>query len=133
MRCFVDTNAWVAWAQADEPGHRRALETLRSVPPDRVVTSDHVIGETFTRLRTKRGYAAAARAGAILLDESYVRWESVTPEDFGAAWAMFSKYGDKELSFTDCTVLVQPERLGIGPIFAFDDDFRKMGRRVIPG
>jgi predicted nucleic acid-binding protein len=42
------------------------------------------------------------------------------------------KYADQRLSFTDCTTIALLEQLEIGQIFAFDEDFQKVGYHVVP-
>ena len=51
----------------------------------------------------------------------------VTDEERFKAWVLFKKYGDKELSFTDCTSFALMKKLGLQKAFAFDDHFRQIG------
>jgi len=44
--------------------------------------------------------------------------------DIALAWEIFSRFDDKDWSFTDCTSKVIIERLGIQQAFAFDNHFR---------
>ena len=53
--------------------------------------------------------------------------------DFAQAWKLFQRYDDKGLSFTDCTILAQVERLELDAVFTFDAGFRKVGVKVVPG
>ena len=55
----------------------------------------------------------------------------VTEEIENKACGIFSKYEDKELSFTDCTSFAIMEKFGIRNAFAFDDDFERMGYMVL--
>ncbi|MEX2015753.1 MAG: hypothetical protein WD873_03880 [Candidatus Hydrogenedentales bacterium] len=41
------------------------------------------------------------------------------------AWDVFRRYDDKRWSFTDCTIRVVMERLGVTTAFAFDAHFRQ--------
>ena len=45
---------------------------------------------------------------------------------------MICEYMDKELSFTDCTILPSlMEKFGITAVFAFDSDFERLGHTVL--
>ena len=48
------------------------------------------------------------------------------------ALATMRKYDEHRLSFTDCTTLVLMEHLGIERVFAFDEDFHKVGYVLVP-
>jgi predicted nucleic acid-binding protein len=53
---FVDTGAWYAVQVADDEWHRDAGETLHGIVagPHVLVTSNRVVGETYTLLRHLR-------------------------------------------------------------------------------
>lgn len=48
------------------------------------------------------------------------------------AWRLLRKYADHRLSFTDGTTLALIEQLQIQHVFAFDEDFRRLGHSVVP-
>jgi predicted nucleic acid-binding protein len=48
------------------------------------------------------------------------------------AWEFFRKYQDKVLSYTDCVIGTIVNERKIDEIFAFDEDFKKLGFNVIP-
>ena len=43
------------------------------------------------------------------------------------AWFAFSRFADKDWSFTDCTSKVVIERFGISKAFTFDHHFHQFG------
>lgn len=45
-------------------------------------------------------------------------------------WTIFRQYPDKRFSFMDCTSFAIMKRLGIGTAFAFDEDFRRLGKWI---
>jgi len=55
---FIDTTAWYALADADDKYHVSAKEFLPEALSAylRLVTSNHVIGETYTLIRTRLGF-----------------------------------------------------------------------------
>ena len=57
---YVDTSAWVSLADRAEASHERVAATLRSCQ-GRLVTSDHVLQETWTVMRYRHGWRAAEK------------------------------------------------------------------------
>jgi len=129
---FVDTGAWYADFVSDDPDHKAARAFLKK-NTGRLVTTDHVIGETITLLRVRGRRARALDALTRLLSEKVARIAWVTEADVRGAFAVFQKFADKEWSFTDCVSYVVMERLGISKAFAFDHHFRQFGTvEVVP-
>ena len=57
----------------------------------------------------------------------------LTKDDIRDTWQVFTRYADKEWSFTDCASKVIMEKLGITEAFAFDQHFRQFGTvNVVP-
>ncbi len=48
------------------------------------------------------------------------------------AWAIFEKFEDQTLSFTDCTSAALCRRLKIPRVLTLDGDFRILGFEVLP-
>ncbi|MFO1535253.1 MAG: type II toxin-antitoxin system VapC family toxin [Thermoplasmatota archaeon] len=132
MRAFVDTSALLALAARQDAHHQAAVAFRAGLPrAARLLTSDYVFDETMTRLRRIDGHAAAVRVGEALRASKMATIERISEAELEAAWKLFVKYRDQPLSFTDCTVaaMAQARRL---PVFAFDDDFRRIGLQVLP-
>jgi len=85
--------------------------------------------------RYRLGWPVASRLGAQLRAGQVALVERVTPIEIDeeAAWAIFSSYRDKSLSFTDCTSFALVKRLDIDLCLAIDSDFRSFGLHCIPG
>ena len=129
---IVDTGAWYADFVGDDPDHAAARAFLKH-NPDRLVTTDHVIGETITLLRMRGRRARALEALTRLLSEKAARIEWVKDADVREAFTVFQKFSDKEWSFTDCVSKVVMERLAIKRAFSFDRHFRQFGSvEVVP-
>ncbi len=129
---FVDTSAFIAIVNAGDSWHEKALELLGKIEDGdlkfkRIVTSDYVIDETITRMRFSVGYKEAVEWGRNILASNVVDRINVDEEIFNRAWSLFEKYDDKMLSFTDCTSFSIMEKMGIRKVFAFDEDFDKVG------
>lgn len=59
MSIFVDTSAWFAAANPDDEYNRRATEILAAGEP--LLTTDHVLAETWTLIRNRIHFRAANR------------------------------------------------------------------------
>jgi predicted nucleic acid-binding protein len=84
----------------------------------RVVTTDHVIGETWTLLRRRSGHRAAVG----FLDRLYRLPD--TEED---AWRWLRSHDEREYSFVDATSFSVMRRRRIREALAFDGDFNAAG------
>jgi predicted nucleic acid-binding protein len=120
MSLFVDTSAWYAAADAGDRSNQRAKSALGS--GDTLVTSDHILVETWLLLRHRLGGPAAERfwdgirTGVTAL-------ESVTPADLEGAWAIGVSFPDQDFSVVDRTSFALMQRLGIERVATFDADF----------
>jgi predicted nucleic acid-binding protein len=127
---FVDTGAWYARYVVEDVDHEAAVEWFARVP-DRLLTTDYVVDELLTLLKT-RGYRDIAfAAGTNLFSVSVCQLEYVEPADVARAWIVFSTFRDKDWSFTDCVSKVVIERLGIKTACAFDEHFREFGSLTV--
>lgn len=129
---FVDTSAWYPlFVKSDEyrPVIRQWLGENRR---ERLVTTDYVVDELLTLIRSREP-GRAEYAGIQLLSGRLVKLEFVAEADFFNAWQLFQTYRDKRWSFTDCTSRVVMERLRINKALAFDHHFRQFGTiEVLP-
>ncbi len=120
MSLFVDTSAWYAAADSDDARTARAREILGAGEP--LVTTDHVLLETWTLLRWRIGRDAAdafwfgIRSGA-------ARVEFVREADLEAAWSIGTRFPDQGFSLADRTSFAMMERLGLERVATFDRDF----------
>ena len=120
MSVFVDTSAFYAMLDRRDSHHARARELLST--EEALITTDHVLFETWRLARDRSDHAAAdrfwagLRAGAVTI-------EHVTPADLDAAWTIGEAFADQEFSLVDRTSFAAMERLGVNRAVAFDDDF----------
>ncbi|MBI4770640.1 MAG: PIN domain-containing protein [Chloroflexi bacterium] len=61
---FVDTSAWLAWVNRNDPNHHRAGQHMETRP--RLITSNFVIDETITLALKRMGHSSATRLGEVL-------------------------------------------------------------------
>ena len=110
MSLFVDTSVWYAAADTADLGNKRAQEILST--GEALVTTDHVLVETWTllRFRINRGAAEAFWDG---LRSGVARLECVGSADLQAAWTMGHDFSDQDFSLVDRTSFAVMERLGL--------------------
>jgi uncharacterized protein len=117
---FVDTSAWYAAADRSDASHTRAKAVL--TVDESLVTTDHVLVETWVLLRHRLGRTAAERFwGGLRAGAADV--EPVTAADLAVAWAVGESFPDQDFSIVDRTSFTVMQRLGLRRVAAFDDDF----------
>jgi uncharacterized protein len=129
---LVDTGAWAALFIPADSFHTAALDWFRD-NRDRLITSDYVVDEVLTLLKTRFSTQTAIRAGKLLLGERLSTLIYLAPEDINHGWKIFRTHADKGWSFTDCTSFALMQRLHVSTVFAFDKHFLQMrGIRRVP-
>ncbi len=130
---FVDTSGWFASLVPSDSDHVAAQSWLRA-NRRAVFTTDFVLDETLTLLRARGQSNRALAFGHALLDGSLAQLYFLAEDDIREAWTLFSTYGDKQWSFTDCTSFAIMSRLSIPTALAFDHHFGQIGTViVVPG
>ena len=120
MSLFVDTSAWFAAANPDDRNNAGSKAILGS--GEVLVTTDHVLIETWTLLRNRIHRHAAERfwdglrSGAAII-------QPVGPADLEAAWQMGQAWKDQDFSIVDRTSFAVMLRLGIERAASLDDHF----------
>ena len=117
---FVDTSAFYAAVDRGDGSHHRAITVLGA--GDRLLTSDHVLIETWLLLRFRLGRHVAERFWAAIRGGS-AGIEPVGDGDLEAAWAIGEAFPDQDFSIVDRTSFSVMQRLGVLRVAAFDDDF----------
>jgi len=130
-RIFVDTGAWYALIDKNDPDHSAASFFLRTNKTP-LLTTNFIFDETITLLRRRLGWSIAADFGRRLKDSHFVSLVPVTPSDEERAWSIFLKYKIQDFSYTDCTSFAVMESHKIDSAFTFDWHFRTMKFQVVP-
>jgi len=120
MSLFVDTSIWYAAADSSDAGNARAKAILAAGEP--LVTTDHVLVETWTLIRYRIRRQAAERFWEGLRN-GVAAVEPVGAADLEAAWQIGVSYRDQDFSIADRTSFAVMRRLGIERAASFDDDF----------
>jgi predicted nucleic acid-binding protein len=134
-RVFVDTGAWFAVQVPDDEWHGKAVGTLRALlaGASALVTTNHVIGETYTLLRIVCGHAAAVRFLDHLEDTRRLERIFVHHETEARACRLLRQHADQDFSFVDATSFAVMRAERIRHAFAFDRHFSTAGFPRIPG
>jgi predicted nucleic acid-binding protein len=109
---FVDTGAWYSFAVLEDVEHAAAVGWMRTNRQE-LITSDYVIDETLTLLRSRRQQRLALQVGRQLFSGALCQVYHLTEEDVRQTWETFQRFADKEWSFTDCASKVVMENLDL--------------------
>ena len=120
MSLFVDTSTWYAAADSGDSSNPRAKAALAA--GEHLVTTDHVLVESWILLRHRLGREAAQRFWDGLR-RGVSAIEPVTLADLESAWAIGEQFPDQDFSIVDGTSFAVMQRLGIRRVATFDDDF----------
>ena len=100
---FVDTSAWVALVYAGEAQHAAARECYQRLSQQGVslATSDYVLDETLTLLRTRFGYVWAERFWNLVesaFQQGYIQLLRGDEAAWRDALGIFFQYRDQDFS-----------------------------------
>ena len=121
MSLFVDTSIWFAISDRSDPANARAKEILSS-SREPLVTTDHVVVETWTLLHHRIGRRVAELFWE-RLHSGVVNVEFVGPADLEAAWQIGRSWPDQDFSIVDRTSFAIMLRLGIDRVASLDQHF----------
>jgi predicted nucleic acid-binding protein len=120
LSIFVDTSAFYAAADRSEPAHERTSAALAGA--DRLVTSDHVLLESWFLLDGRLGRHVAQRFWSAVRDGA-VETVMVGVVDLDRAWRIAADFADQPFSFVDMTSFAVMERLGLTRVATLDRHF----------
>jgi predicted nucleic acid-binding protein len=140
MTVLVDTGVLYADHDTDATRHETASDALDAVYDGSLgqpYVSDYIYDEAVTLTLTRAGsFPAAERLGRRLRGvDPYPRAYEllrVSAAVFDDAVAVFERYDDQDLSFTDATSVALCRRHDIDGILSFDDDFDGLVDRFEP-
>jgi uncharacterized protein len=117
---FVDTSGFYAAADRADRAHEATCAAL--VAGDDLVTSDHVVVESWSLLDVRFGRHAAQRFWSGIRDGA-VETVTTSPADLDRAWRIASDFPDQDFSIVDMTSFSVMERLGITRVLTHDHHF----------
>ena len=124
---FIDTSFWVALGFRRDSHHEEARAIWSGPGSKGLITSNHVVGETWTFLQRRAGHAAAVefidrveqspRVGIVRVDEATE----------AEAFAWLRRRDERVYSFVDATSFALMRQQRLTEALAFDDDFTAAG------
>jgi predicted nucleic acid-binding protein len=125
---FVDTSFLIAGFDDRDPHHREAALLAQQVAGRKILTSNHVRGESWTWFRRKRWHGKAVEfLDALRGGTSNVRVDFVPEEIEDEALRWLRQHDEREYSFVDATSFAYMRARGIEEALAFDGDFAAAG------
>lgn len=134
-KVFIDTSAFLALYIQNDDFHERAVDCLMFLNLNQVnfITSNFIIDETYTFLRSNWGKKTALGFADLLADNSqFIKIDRVSIDDEKTAFKYFETLDGRGVSFTDCTSFAMMKRIGIETAYTFDRDFERAGFKIIP-
>ncbi len=124
---FVDTSFWLALAMPRDVRHATSVTLYERFGGSRLVTSNHVRGETWTFLRRRVRHRVAVHFLDSLQETSRIRLDFVAPELEEEALVWLRRHDEREYSFVDATSFALMRRERIREALGFDSDFTAAG------
>ncbi|MHC5594593.1 MAG: type II toxin-antitoxin system VapC family toxin [Nostoc sp.] len=123
---FVDTSAWFASIVPSDTDHQIASLWVNQ-NTEQLITTDYIIDETLTLLRTRGEFLRAISLGEAFFSDVLTTIYYLTEEDIRQTWQIFRQFSDKNWSFTDCASRVVMNKFYLTQAFTFDHHFRQFG------
>jgi predicted nucleic acid-binding protein len=124
---FVDSSFWIGLVNSGDDRHAEAASLLAEHVDEPLVTTNHVLGETWTFLRRRYHHGVATtfldrieRAGRLEVSFATIELER-------DAWAWLRRHDERAYSFVDATSFALMSLLRVRDAFAFDGDFSAAG------
>lgn len=127
---FVDTSAWYAIEVEDDINHERSRKFLAGIALGKygiAITTDYVLDETLTLLRSRRDLTVATVFIEKIRRSKSIRVFWIDEGLFEKAEVIFRKSGRMSWSFTDSTSFALMRELSISDAFAYDKHFKEAG------
>ena len=129
---FADTSFWIAYRNSRDGLHHHATTAMRKHAGDGIVTTNHIVGETWTFLRRRTGFKSAVNFVDSVQRSRRVQVKTVSEEMERAALSWLRRRGgERPYSFVDATSFEMMRTLKIRDALAFDQDFAAAGFRPI--
>lgn len=125
---FADSSFLIAYIIKRDRNHEAAVRLFDQVANRRLVTTNHVRGETWTWLCSKSWHGkAVAFLDSVGNPDSYISVARLAaePEDEALLW--LRQHDEREYSFVDATSFAFMRAKGIEEALAFDGDFAAAG------
>ncbi len=123
---FVDTSFWVALRFSRDGRHPDARRIWEGGPGG-LITTDAVMGETWTFLQRRAGHRRAVEFIDAAAKSPSLTIRHVDEDLIVEAWRWLRRHDEREYSFVDATSFALLRRLRLREALAFDGDFTAAG------
>lgn len=123
---FVDTSFWVALRYRRDPRHEQAAALWRG-DREPLLTTNHVLGETWTFLRRRLDHSSARRFADAVAASRRLSVVHVEDAEEQEAWEWLRRHDERAYSFVDATSFTVMRRRRLRHAMAFDGDFAAAG------
>lgn len=129
---FVDTSMFYALVNQKDEFHHQAEDIWERLHSQKVklLTSNYVLDETFTLIRSRRGRDLVDEFRKNLAGQHKIKIIRVLVTDEAKAWEWFL-LDWSDLSFTDCVSFALMKRLGVENVASFDNHFKRAGFKLV--
>jgi uncharacterized protein len=124
---FVDSSFWIGLTDVLDSRHAEAADLIRSRNRAQLLTTNHVLGETWTFLRKRHRHAIAMRFLDRVDTADRIDVRFVGAELERDAWDWLRQHDERSYSFVDATSFTLMRRLAIHEALAFEGDFAAAG------
>lgn len=124
---FVDSSFWIALSLARDTMNALARELASAQRPVAWMTTNHIVGETWTFLRRHATHDHAVRFLDRVKRSSRISVTHVTEEQERAALDWLRRHDERPYSLVDATSFTVMKELGLTDALAFDGDFSAAG------
>ena len=123
---FVDTSFWIGLRFRRDARHPDA-RTLWEGGAGPLVTSELVLGETWTFLRRRLGHEQAKRFRRAAVGVPRLTIAHIDERLEQEAWRWLDRHDERSYSFVDSTSFALMRRMRLREALAFDGDFAAAG------
>ena len=129
---YVDTSAFLALVNSDDPNHDQAMQTWQHIIEDeqKLVCNNYVLVESIALIQRRVGLGAVSILHNDILPFIEVDW--LDEELHNAIVKAVLKTNRRQLSLVDSSSFDTMQRYEIKTAFAFDSHFSERGFEVIP-
>lgn len=128
---FVDTSFLIAGLSPRDAHHEEARILTASLDDRRLVTTNHVAGESWTFARRRLGHQLASALLDGLWSGSRIALVHVDPEIESRAVDWLHRHDEREYSFVDATSFETMRSRDVWEVLTFDEDFDAAGFRTL--
>ena len=128
---FVDTSHVYALIDRRDRRHGAAQALSERVRERDLLTTNHVLGESWTLANRRLGHAAACEVVAAIKQSPRYTVVHVDSDAEGRAFEWLLQHDEREYSFVDATSFETMRGLRIQEALAFDRDFEAAGFRTL--